>query len=86
MKFHISGAAGLKSGQFNRKRNSKNIEYRIMNIEFSRGEQVSKKGILSILLIKKTERSDTILGNKEILALCYKSASPIKPLNISGSS
>jgi hypothetical protein len=47
---------------------------------------MSKKGILSILLIKKTERSDTILGNKEILALCYKSASPIKPLNISGSS
>jgi hypothetical protein len=80
MKFHTSGAAGLKSGQFNRKRNSKNIEYRINEY------RMSKKGILSILLIKKTERSDTILKNKEILALCYKSVSPIKPLNISGSS
>jgi hypothetical protein len=35
MKFHISAAAGLKSGQSDRKKNFEkaNIEYRIMNIE-----------------------------------------------------
>jgi len=32
----VSAAAGLKSGQSNRKRNSEkaNIEYRIMNVEY----------------------------------------------------
>jgi len=30
----VSVAAGLNSGRFDRKRNSKKSEYRIMNIEF----------------------------------------------------
>jgi hypothetical protein len=48
--FYICAAAGLKSGQFNRKRNfeKENIEYRM-----------SKELILSTK--KKTERSDSIL-------------------------
>jgi hypothetical protein len=35
MKFHTSGASGLKNGQSDRKRNFEkaNIEYRIMNVE-----------------------------------------------------
>jgi len=38
MKFHTSGAAGQKNGQFNREKNLKkaNIEYRIMNVEYRR--------------------------------------------------
>jgi hypothetical protein len=58
MKFHTSGAAGLKSGQFDRERNFGLVlqinvfilvlksEYRIMNIEC----RISKEGILSILI------------------------------------
>jgi len=58
MKFHTSGAAGLKSGQFNRERNFGLVlqinvfilvlksEYRIMNIECRK----SKEGILSIFI------------------------------------
>jgi hypothetical protein len=55
--FHPSPAAGLKGGQFNRKRDfglakfikKANIEYRIMNIEPSSGRQVSKECILTFL-------------------------------------
>ena len=55
LKFHTSGAAGQKNGQFNRERNSEkaNIEYRIMNIEC--------RSDVFCLFKKKTERSDSIL-------------------------
>jgi len=58
--FHMSGAAGQKNGQFNRKRNFKkeNVEYRIMNIECRRK--------VFYLFYKKTERSDSTLQNSAV--------------------
>jgi len=55
----VSPAAGLKSGQFVREKNSKkeNIEFRIMNIECRRNE---------FCLFKKTERSETTLQNSAV--------------------
>jgi hypothetical protein len=54
VKFHISGASGLKSGQFDRKRNSgmTNVECRLIRLR-----RIELRNSLFYLL-KKAERSD----------------------------
>jgi hypothetical protein len=58
MKFHASAAAGLKSGQFDQKRNFKkaNVEYRIMNIECRRTV------FYLFFILKRAERSLRLVG------------------------
>jgi hypothetical protein len=81
MKFHTSGASGQKNGQFNRKRNSKNIECRIMNIEcrkkeFYRFYKLKRQSVAILSLeIKKIGPCAT---NLHRLLSCKKATAAVK--------